>query len=73
MISPIYITVSVLFHIYLQLWYWGAWIIYNDVRVIIFEKVPHSVVEDTSLGHLECWMLWDMNDKFIPILTAVGH
>ena len=69
MISPIYITVSVLFHIYLQLWYWGAWVIYNDVRIIIFEKLTHIVVEETSLGNIECWSLWYVNNKFITILN----
>ena len=38
-----------------------------------FEKVHHIVVEETSLGHIECWTLWSMNDKFINILTVVGH
>ena len=57
--STLYITGSVLFLLFLQLWYGGLLIIYYDVCVIIFEKVPHIVLEDTSLGHLECWTLWD--------------
>ena len=43
------------------------------MRVLILEKVPNIVVEETSLGHLKICPLWDMNDKFIPILTVVGH
>ena len=73
-ISPLYITGGVLFLIFLNLWYVGALIIHHDVHILlIFEKVPHVVVEDTSLGHLECWPLWDMDDKLIPVLTVVIH
>ena len=31
------------------------------------------MVEETRLGHLEFWLLWDMNNKFIPILVVVNH
>ena len=31
------------------------------------------MVEETSLGHLGCWLLRDMNKKFIPILVVVSH
>ena len=41
--------------------------------VHFFEKVTHIVVEKTSIGNLECWLLWDMNEKFIPILTIISH
>ena len=52
-ISPIYITGSVLFLISLRLWNGRAWIIHHDLCVIlVFEKVPHVVVENTRLGHL---------------------
>ena len=30
------------------------------------------MVKQTSLGHLKCWPLWDMDDKLISISTAVG-
>ena len=65
---------GVLFIIFLYLCYRAALIIHHDVRIIlIFEKVPHVVVEETSLGHLEFRLLWAMNEKFIPILTVVSH
>ena len=31
------------------------------------------MVEQTSLGHLKCWPLWDVDEKLISILDAVGH
>ena len=52
---------------------WGSWIIHHDVRVLFFNKVPHIVVEETNLGHLECWSLWDLNEKFISVLTVISH
>ena len=65
---------GVLFIIFLYLCYRAALIIHHDVRIIlIFEKVPHVVVEETSLGHIECSFLWSMNDKSIPIFTNVSH
>ena len=52
-ILPLYITVSVMFLLTLQLWYGGERIIYHDVRVLfIFENVPTVVVKDTRLGNL---------------------
>ena len=72
-IIPLYITDSVSFILSLHLWYWGAQTTYHDVRVIIFVNVPNIVVEETSLGHLECCTMWDVNEKFIPILTVLGH
>ena len=65
---------GVLFIIFLYLCYRAALIIHHDVRIIlIFEEVTHVMVEETSLGHLECWLLWDMNDKSIPISTDICH
>ena len=31
------------------------------------------MVKHTSLGHLECWMLWAVDDKLISVLAIVGH
>ena len=31
------------------------------------------MVKKTSLGHLKCWLLWDVYDKLISILAVVGH
>ena len=31
------------------------------------------MVKQTSLGHLKCWLLWDVYDKLIPISAVVGH
>ena len=31
------------------------------------------MVKQTSLGHLKCWPLWDMDDKLISIWAVVGH
>ena len=74
MISPIYIAGGVLFIIFPRLWYIVSGIIHRDVHILlIFEKLLHVVVEETSLSHLECWSLWDMNNIFIPILTVVSN
>ena len=72
-ISPIYITGSVSFLLFLYLWYGGARVIYHDVRIIIFDNVTNIMVEENSIGHLECWPLWDINNKLITILTVLGH
>ena len=46
----------------------------HDVHVIcVFENVPHIMVEETSLGHIKCWSLWYMNEKFIPTLNIISH
>ena len=42
-------------------------------NALIFDKVPHIVVENTSLANIECWLMWDTNNKFITILTVLGH
>ena len=31
------------------------------------------MIKKTSLVHLECWPLWDVNDKLISILAVIGH
>ena len=31
------------------------------------------MIEKTSLGHLECWPLWDVNEKLISISAVIGH
>ena len=31
------------------------------------------MIEKTSLGHIECWPLWAVNDKLISISDVVGH
>ena len=31
------------------------------------------MIENTILGHLECWPLWAVNDKLISILAIIGH
>ena len=31
------------------------------------------MIENTSLGHLECWPLWDVNDKLISISAVIGY
>ena len=72
-ISPLFIMGSVMFLIFLHLWYGGALIINLDVKILfVFEKVNHIMVEDTRLGHLECWSLWKMNEKLIPILNVIS-
>ena len=65
---------SVLSILFLHLWYEGAWIIHYDLRAIsVFEKVAHTVVEYTILGHIKYWFLWDMNEKLITVLTVISH
>ena len=31
------------------------------------------MVKHTSLCHLQCWPLWDVDDKLISVLVVVGH
>ena len=31
------------------------------------------MVKKTSLGHIKCWPLWNLDDKLISILAVVGH
>ena len=31
------------------------------------------MLKQTSLGHIKCWPLWDVDDKTISVLDAVGH
>ena len=31
------------------------------------------MVKQTSLGHIKCWTLWDVDDKLIYILAVAGH
>ena len=31
------------------------------------------MVKQTSLGHLKCWPLWDVDDKLISVSSIVGH
>ena len=31
------------------------------------------MVKHTRLGHLKCFLLWDLDDKLIYILAVVGH
>ena len=74
MIIPLYVTGGVLFLLFLHLWYGGALVIQHDVRIlVIFEKGPHVLIAETSLGNLECWLLWDMNENFITIFDVVSH
>ena len=73
-IIPLYIMGGLLFLLFIHLLYGGAGIIHHDVRIIIiFQKVPHGVVEETSLGYLQFWLLRDMNETFIPLLYVVSH
>ena len=31
------------------------------------------MIKKTSLGFLECWPLWAVNEKLISILAVIGH
>ena len=31
------------------------------------------MVKQTSLGHLKCWLLWDVDDKLISISAVIFH
>ena len=31
------------------------------------------MIKNTSLGHLECWPLWAVNENIISILAVIGH
>ena len=31
------------------------------------------MIKQTSLGHLECWPMWAVNDKLIFVSTVIGH
>ena len=48
-------------------------VIHHDVRILFIYEVPHIMVKQTSIGHLKCWPLWDVDDKLISILAVVGH
>ena len=41
--------------------------------LFFFENVPHIEVEETRLVDINCWSLWDMNDKSITILTVISY
>ena len=62
MIKPIYITSGVMILLLIHLWGGIALIVHHNAR-IFFEKLPHIVVEETSLGHFKCRLLWYMNEK----------
>ena len=48
-------------------------VIHQDVRILFIYEVPHIMVKQTSIGHLKCWPLWDVDDKLISISAVVGH
>ena len=31
------------------------------------------MVKQTSLGHIKCWPLWDVDEKLISVSAVVGH
>ena len=31
------------------------------------------MLKQTSLGHLKCWPMWDVDEKLISISDVVGH
>ena len=73
-ISPLYITGGVLILLLLHMWNVRARIFHHDVYVLhVFEKVSHTVVGKTSLGHFKCWLLWPTNDKIFTIETVICH
>ena len=49
-------------------------IVYHDVCILLLiEEVPHVMLEETILGHIECWSLWSMENKLISISTVICH
>ena len=72
-ISTFYIAGGVYFLIVLHLGYWGMGVVHQDVRVLFIWEMPNIMIEKTSLGHLECWPLWAVNDKIISISAVIGH
>ena len=71
--SLFYIAGGVYFLLVLHLWYWVIRVAHHDVRVLVLYEVPHIMIKQTSLGHLKCWPLWDVDYKLISILAVVGH
>ena len=31
------------------------------------------MIEETDLGHLGCWWMWDVDEKLLSISTVVCH
>ena len=58
MTSPFYISSGVSFLLVLHLWYGGMRVVHQDVRILV---------------HIECCLLWAVNDKLISILAVIGH
>ena len=65
---------GVLFLLLIHLWNVRSLIVHHDMCILlVFEKVPHILVEETSLGRFEYWSLCTMNFKLIPVLTSICH
>ena len=41
--------------------------------VFVLQEASNIMVKHNSLGHLNCWPLWDVDEKIISILDVVGH
>ena len=72
-ISSFYVAGGVSFLLLLHLWYGGTLVVYHDVRIFFLAEVLNTMIEQTTLGNLECWPLCDVDDKLISILDFVGH
>ena len=60
------VQILLLFH----LWGGRVWIIYHDVYILLLlEKVPHVMIEETRIGNIESPCLWAVKYQFIPILN----
>ena len=65
---------SVLFLLLLHFWKGRAVIIHHDVYIyFVIDMVPHIMVEETRFGHFKIRLMWDMDDKLIPILDVSCH
>ena len=72
-ISTFDIAGGVSFLLVLHLWYGGMQVVHQDVRVLVLYGVPYIMIKKTSLGNIECWPLWDLDDKIIFISAIIGH
>ena len=56
-----------MFLLLFELWNTRVLIVYHDVWIILlFEEATNVMLEENRLGHIECWLLWSMDNKSFP-------
>ena len=73
-IRPLHITGVILFLLFLHLWNGISLIVHHDVcALFVFDQVSRILVDKTSLISFKFWLVWDMNDKSIPVFSVICH